>query len=427
LASNKAGVTVVIVGLDAADGGSRLLFEGEQKRAVRNINPYLTEHEVEVVTASRKPTFTRVAMDYGVYYSKSAGLILSSDEKRRLEEQGIPSKFFKRFLGSTEFINGSERYCLWISDQDLSAALKFEEIKKRVIVVKADRLETSDAAVNKLADRSHQFRERKGDEDRKLFIPIVSSENREYFPAGVTTGDVIPTNKAFYAPEAPLWCLSIIVSQLHLAWIGTICGRLEMRYSYSNTLGWNTFPLPNLTEQNNADLTRCAENILLAREAHFPATIADLYDPEAMPENLRRAHGESGVTKDKDSAPCRTVISHLLPLICTSTVIALSACTETEPASDTETELAQTYVPPPEYAQQDGDLFMYVGELSEEATEGGERNPVVTFKYLGQEGDQHHLEIMHDNGSLNALMECSNPCRVARQTDAFGSVTRVAV
>ncbi|MBC7154503.1 MAG: lactate dehydrogenase, partial [Rhodobacteraceae bacterium] len=101
---------------------------------------------------------------------------------------------------------------------------------------------------------------------------------------------VIPTNKAFYIPEGPLWTLAILSSKLHLTWIETICGRLELRLSYSNTLGWNTFPVPKLTEKNRADLTRCAEGILLAREAHFPATIADLYDPEKMPANLRAAH-----------------------------------------------------------------------------------------------------------------------------------------
>ena len=121
-------------------------------------------------------------------------------------------------------------------------------------------------------------------------MPIVSSESREYFPAGLVGTSVVPTNKAFYAATDELWPLAIILSKLHLVWIGTICGRLEMRYSYSNTLGWNTFPVLTLTDKNKADLTRCAEDILLAREAHFPATIADLYDPDNMPANLREAH-----------------------------------------------------------------------------------------------------------------------------------------
>ena len=90
--------------------------------------------------------------------------------------------------------------------------------------------------------------------------------------------------------DAPLWNMAIVASRLHWVWIGAVCVRLEMRFSYSNTLGWNTFPVPTLTDKNKADLTRCAEDILLAREAHFPATIADLYDPENMPADLREAH-----------------------------------------------------------------------------------------------------------------------------------------
>ena len=104
------------------------------------------------------------------------------------------------------------------------------------------------------------------------------------------TADTIVSDLAFALYDAPVWNVALIASRLHLVWIATVCGKLETRYRYSNTLGWNTFPVPLLTEQNKADLTRCAEDILLAREAHFPATIADLYDPETMPDNLRHAH-----------------------------------------------------------------------------------------------------------------------------------------
>lgn len=100
----------------------------------------------------------------------------------------------------------------------------------------------------------------------------------------------MPSNKCFALYDAPLWNMALIASRLHWVWIGTVCVRMRTDFSYSNTLGWNTFPVPLLTGQNKADLTRCAENILLAREAHFPATIANLYDPDTMPENLRQAH-----------------------------------------------------------------------------------------------------------------------------------------
>ena len=121
-------------------------------------------------------------------------------------------------------------------------------------------------------------------------IPKVTSETRPFLPVGVLSSHSIVSDNAFALYDAPLWNLALIASRLHWVWIGAVCVRLEMRFSYSNTLGWNTFPVPTLTEQNKADLTRCAEDILLAREAHFPATIADLYDPESMPENLRMAH-----------------------------------------------------------------------------------------------------------------------------------------
>jgi len=299
LAANKAGVTVVVTGVDRDPGGSRRIFTDDSVREVANINPYLTDHSISVVPAEKRPRFTSVPMEYGVYYSKSAGLMLEPDEKDALIASGLPSQFIRRFIGSTEYINGKERYCLWIADNELPQAVAIDAVRNRIESVKRDRLETDDVAVNKLANKPHQFRERKGDDRAKVFVPIVSSENREYFPAGVADHSVVPTNKAFYVPNAPLWTLAIITSKLHLSWIDTICGRLRTDYSYSNTLGWNTFPVPTLTEKNKADLTACAEDILLAREAHFPATIADLYDPEKMPENLRAAHDRNDETLER--------------------------------------------------------------------------------------------------------------------------------
>src|SRR5690606_6584769 len=111
-----------------------------------------------------------------------------------------------------------------------------------------------------------------------------------YLPCGVLERGTILSNKNYALYDAPLWNMAIIASRLHWVWIGAVCVRLEMRFSYSNTLGWNTFPIPQLTEKNKEDLTRCAEEILIARERYFPATIADLYDPDKMPEDLRQAH-----------------------------------------------------------------------------------------------------------------------------------------
>src|SRR5690606_9408745 len=123
-----------------------------------------------------------------------------------------------------------------------------------------------------------------------IVVPRVSSENRPYLPVDYLTSNYVVGDRNFALYDAPLWNLALIASRLHWVWIGTVCVRMRTDFSYSNTLGWNTFPVPILTEQNKADLTRSAESILLARESHFPATIADLYDPDTMPGNLRHAH-----------------------------------------------------------------------------------------------------------------------------------------
>jgi hypothetical protein len=123
-----------------------------------------------------------------------------------------------------------------------------------------------------------------------IAVPAITSENREYLPVGIVDDETIVGAKCYVIYGAPLWNMALIASRLHWVWVATVCVRLEMRFSYSNTIGWNTFPVPTLTEKNKADLTRCAEDILLAREGYFPATIADLYEPDNMPEDLRYVH-----------------------------------------------------------------------------------------------------------------------------------------
>jgi hypothetical protein len=153
------------------------------------------------------------------------------------------------------------------------------------------RLQSPAGSTRAFADRPHRFKQIQGvAEQHSIIVPSVSSERREYLPVGILPARNIVSSLAFALYDAPLWNLALIGSRLHLVWIATVCGKLETRYRYSNTLGWNTFPVPTLTEKNKSDLTRCAEDILLAREHHFPATIADLYDPDNVPHDLRAAH-----------------------------------------------------------------------------------------------------------------------------------------
>jgi hypothetical protein len=200
------------------------------------------------------------------------------------------ARFVRRIYGSAEFIRGEERYCLWIEDEHLDEAMQIPGIQQRIERVRAKRLASRDKGANEMAARSHQMREMNYGREQTIVVPAVSSENRGFLPCGLLPAGSIITNRNFGLYDGPLWNLAILVSRLHWVWIDTICGKLELRFNYSNTLGWNTFSVPTLTEKNKADLTRCAEDILLTREAHFPATISDLYDPENMPPDLREAH-----------------------------------------------------------------------------------------------------------------------------------------
>jgi len=165
-------------------------------------------------------------------------------------------------------------------------------------------MKSRDKGANALAKRSHQLKLMNIGKKSTLVIAGVSSENRNYLPVGLVGNRTTLTNAVFGLFDAPTWNMALIASKLHLIWISTVCGKLETRYRYSNTLGWNTFPVPKLTSKNKEDLTRSAENILLSRESHFPASIADLYKPKSdkhagMPENLRAAHEENDRTLEE--------------------------------------------------------------------------------------------------------------------------------
>lgn len=296
LATHNAGVTVVIVGITKTKSRTRQLYtiadDGSQMmKECDYINPYLVAGPNIVIEKESKPLNALPEMSFGNKPVDGGNLLLSQSELAELNLTSTQKdRFIRKIYGSAEFIRGIERFCLWISDEDLSEALEIPSIRERIENVKKMRLASRDKGANEMAVRSHQLREMYSGNTHTLILPGVSSENREYLPIGLLDHHSTVTNLAFALYDAPIWNLSLIASRIHLVWIATVCGKLETRYRYSNTMGWNTFPVPKLTEQNKADLTRCAEDILLAREAHFPATIADLYDPEKMPENLRRAH-----------------------------------------------------------------------------------------------------------------------------------------
>jgi hypothetical protein len=230
-------------------------------------------------------------MTFGNKPVDGGNLLLTFDELERLGlTKDQRHRLIRRNIGGAEFIRGEDRYCLWIEDSDLNDALAVPGIRDRIEAVRRMRLASPDKGANAMAARAHQMREMNIGRSHTIVVAAISSENRPYLPCGLIDNRTSINNKNYALYDAPLWNLAVAASRLHWVWIGTVCVRLEMRFSYSNTLGWNTFPVPTLTEKNKADLTRSAEEILLAREAHFPATIAELYNPDSMPPNLRDAH-----------------------------------------------------------------------------------------------------------------------------------------
>jgi len=208
--------------------------------------------------------------------------------------------FLRPIYGSQELISGLPRVCLWIDKDNVEAAAAIPAISARLRLVERQRRDAKqDKAAQKLAETPYRFRDQFVAYSHTIVIPRVSSESRPFLPVDLLPANAIIEGQAFAAYDADLWNLSIVASRAHLVWITTVCGKLETRFRYSNTLGWNTFPVPPLSEQNKADLTRCAEEILLVREAHFPATIADLYDPEHMPADLRAAHDRNDETLER--------------------------------------------------------------------------------------------------------------------------------
>ena len=291
LASNNAGVIVTIIGCGTKPDSSRYIYKENERRKVSKINSFLVEAENVWIDRKSESISGLNEMVKGNYYGLSDGLLMTSFERDLLVTSGLKPYDVRKFKGSEELINGKARYCLWFPlATDYNKYSSNLQILARVESVKIQRLKSPDPMANKMAENPHQFREMRICQNHTIVVPVVSSERREYLPVFLENSEVIYSNAAFALYDAPTWNLGIVASKLHLVWIASVCGKLKNDFRYSNTLGWNTFPVPKLTEKNKQDLTRCAEDILLAREAHFPATIADLYDPEKMPENLRRAH-----------------------------------------------------------------------------------------------------------------------------------------
>lgn len=292
LASKNAVVTVVILGLAPSSAKTKKLFQGDQVKSCSAIGPYLVPDSLAFVQKSKISISDLAEMLFGNMPRDGGHLILSREQYESVSSlDPIAKKYLRRLIGSAELINGLYRYCLWIAESKYKESLHSKFVSERLKNVEKCRIKSKAQSTRDYAQKPYRFVQVAGEAvNHSIVIPRVSSELRNYLPVDYLDADCIVSDSAFSLYDAPLWNMSLIASRIHLVWIATVCGKLKTDFRYSNTLGWNTFPVPTLTEKNKADLTRCAEDILLAREAHFPTTIADMYEPDSMPVNLREAH-----------------------------------------------------------------------------------------------------------------------------------------
>lgn len=297
LASHNAGVIVAIIAIARDVSLPKRLFSivdngSVIERQVSNINAYLVAGANRAINVARSPIGNLSPMLFGNMPRDGGHFILSADERvQLLASYPELARFIRPYLGSEQMIQGKPRWCIWIEAKDSEFANSHPYLREVLGRVREFRAGSAAASTRDFASKPYRFVQIAGTAKRHtLAVAKVSSERRSYLPVDLFDRETIISDLLFALYDAPLWNMSIVASRLHLVWIGTVCGKLKTDFRYSNTLGWNTFPVPTLTEKNKSDLARCAEDILLSREAHFPATIADLYDPEKMPADLLEIH-----------------------------------------------------------------------------------------------------------------------------------------
>lgn len=299
-AAGRAAVHVVIEGFGVTDRSPKRLFDYEDirgeptEKVVSTINPYLVEAANVVVLKRRSPICDVPPIVFGSMPNDGGNLLLSAEERDALLEAEPSAKpFIRRFVGSREFLNGEDRYCLWLDGVSPQALRAMPAVMERVESVRKKRLSSKRKATRDLAATPALFGEVRQPETEYLIIPGVSSENRDYVPLGIISSEVIASNLAYVMPRATPFFLGVLSSVMHMTWMRYTAGRLESRYRYSASLVYNNFPWPEApSSDQRAAVAEAAKAVLAARAPHLDAgaTLADLYDPLAMPPELVAAH-----------------------------------------------------------------------------------------------------------------------------------------
>ena len=293
-ANDKAHVHCVIVGYStAASTKPKKLFSDDSFHIVENINAYLTDAPDIFIESRKKPLCNALVMTTGNRPADGGHLIIeANDYDDFIAREPQAKKYIKQLTGATEFINNKERWCLWLVDANISELRKMPLVLERIEACKQDRLNSPDKGRQKLADTPMIFRETINPSSY-IIVPRVSSERRRYIPLGFLDDTIIPTDSATIIENASNYEFGILTSNIHMAWMRAVAGRLKSDYRYSKDIVYNNFPWPNPTEAQKAKIEETAQGILDARAQHAHASLADLYDDTFMPSDLRKAHQEN--------------------------------------------------------------------------------------------------------------------------------------
>lgn len=289
-AKNKAAVHCVIIGFSCIDNkGEKRLFDGNSIELVDEINPYLKSGNTVFIENRTNPICSVTKMTTGNRPADGGHLIIEAEEYADfIRREPKAKKYIKRLTGAAEFINNKDRYCLWLVDVSPKELRTMPLVMNRIELCRQARLAGAPDR-QKLASTPTVFREQKNPESY-IIVPSTSSENRRYIPIGFLDGETIPTNSATIIEDATLYDFGILTSNVHMAWMRAVAGRLEMRYRYSAKIVYNNFPWPEVTDTQKEKISKTAQAILDARALYPDSALADLYDELTMPVELRRAH-----------------------------------------------------------------------------------------------------------------------------------------
>jgi N-6 DNA Methylase len=299
-AKRNAGVTVAVISLRNESTAPKYIFTGNLQIMATNINGYLADAPSIIAGRQTKPISSCLPeMTFGSKPTDGGYLVLEPDEKDRLlEESPEAARFVRRYVGAADFINDNERYCLWITDSEATAAREIPQVAIRLDHLAAWRKESKAQSTVDFASRPYRFKQVAYKPTDSIFVPRVSSERREYIPMGYLDQGYVINDQAYAVYNAEPWVFALLTSRLHMAWTRAVGGKMKSDYRYSNTIVYNNFPVPPLTNALKGELALGAFRVLDVREYHCERTLAELYDPNLMPADLRAAHAEVDLMVD---------------------------------------------------------------------------------------------------------------------------------